>query len=144
MNRLSLSLVALSLLAAPSLRAQAPEALWYATNDERSVQSFLEHADRISVVAPQSFSMDSIGIIWGQVDPRMVATARAKKVKLIPLIVNPGFDQSIFHHVLTNPDARQRAVHNIAALCRDNRFDGIQFDFENVRVTDRDAFTSDR
>jgi spore germination protein YaaH len=131
-----------TLLSVPALRAQAPERLWYATNDERSVQSFLAHADRISVVAPQSFSMDSIGLIWGQVDPRMVATARAKGVKLIPLIVNPGFDQSIFHRVLVTPESRLRAVRNITALCRDNKFDGIQFDFENVRVTDRDAFTS--
>jgi spore germination protein YaaH len=131
-----------TLLSVPALRAQAPERLWYATNDERSVQSFLAHADGISVVAPQSFSMDSIGLIWGQVDPRMVATARAKGVKLIPLIVNPGFDQSIFHRVLVTPESRRRAVRNITALCRDNKFDGIQFDFENVRVTDRDAFTS--
>lgn len=113
--------------------------LWYTTNDERSVQSFLAHEDRISVVASQWFSMDSIGIIGGQVDPRMVATARAKKVKLNPLIVNPGFDLPIFHHALTDPNARKRAVHNITALCRDNRSDGIQFDFENVRVTDREA-----
>lgn len=127
---------------AGAARAQAPERLWYATDDERSVQSFLAHADRISVVAPQSFSMDSIGLIWGRVDPRMVAAARARGVKLIPLIVNPGFDQGSFHHVLASPDARQRAVRSITALCRDNRFDGIQFDFENVRVSDRDAFTA--
>jgi spore germination protein YaaH len=139
---LNFALALVALLSVPALHAQAPERLWYATNDERSVQSFLAHADRISVVAPQSFSMDSIGLIWGQVDPRMVATARAKGVKLIPLIVNPGFDQSIFHRVLVTPESRRRAVRNITALCRDNKFDGIQFDFENVRVTDRDAFTS--
>src|SRR5690349_19997365 len=137
MRRSILSLIAAGLLATPSVRPQAPEAPWYAANDERSVRSFLAHADRISVVAPQSFSMASIGIIWGHLDPPMVATARAKKVKLIPLIVNPGFDQSIFHHVLTNPDARKRAVHNNTALCRHNYFDGIQYHFENVRVTDR-------
>ena len=118
------------------------EALWYSTDAEASVQSFLAHADQISIVAPQSFSMDSVGIIWGRVDARVIATARARHVKLIPLIVNPGFDQQIFHHVLVNPEARQRAVRNIAALCRDNHFDGIQFDFENVNIADRDAFTA--
>ena len=141
-RRILLALLALVAPAARFARAQAPEALWYATNSEQSVQSFLAHADRISVIAPQSFSMDSIGLIWGQVDQRMVATARAKHVKLVPLIVNPGFDQSIFHHVLVSPESRSRAVRSITALCRDNHFDGIQFDFENVRVTDRDAFTS--
>jgi spore germination protein YaaH len=138
----------LALLALPSLLAVRPalsqttEALWYSTDAESSVRSFLAHADRISIVAPQSFSMDSIGLIWGRVDPRVIATARAKGVKVVPLIVNPGFDQAIFHRVLTAPDARRRAIRNITALCRDNRFDGIQFDFENISVTDRDAFTS--
>jgi spore germination protein YaaH len=122
--------------------AQSTEALWYSTDTEASVQSFLANASRISVVAPQSFSMDSIGIISGRVDPRVVAKAREAKVKLVPLIVNPGFDQAIFHHVLTTPDARRRAIRSITALCRDNRFDGIQFDFENISVADRDAFTS--
>src|SRR6476469_5869728 len=118
------------------------EALWYSTDAEASVQSFLAHADQITVVAPQSFSIDSIGTIWGRVDSRVIVTARAKGVKLIPLIVNPGFDQAIIHHILNAQDARHRAIRNIAALCRDNKFDGIQFDFENVTVTDRDAFTS--
>ena len=136
-----LRLLALLALATP-LSAQVPEALWYSTDSETSVQSFLANADRISIVSPQSFSMDSIGIIWGRVDARVIAKAKEKGVKVIPLIVNPGFDQRIFHNVLTSPDARRRAVRNIAALCRDNGFDGIQFDFENISVTDRDAFTS--
>jgi spore germination protein YaaH len=123
-------------------RGQTLEALWYSTDAEPSVQSFLANASRISIVAPQSFSMDSIGIIWGRIDPRVVAKARQANVKLVPLIVNPGFDQGVFHHVLTNPDARRRAVRSITALCRENRFDGIQFDFENISVADRDAFTS--
>lgn len=143
MRPLPATLLALATLAvALPAHGQSVEALWYSTDAEQSVQSFLAHADRISVVAPQSFSMDSIGIIWGRVDARVLATARAKGVKVVPLIVNPGFDQAIFHHVLVNADARRRAVRNITALCRDNRFDGIQFDFENISVTDRDAFTA--
>lgn len=137
------SLLAFLMSVAPlATSAQAPEALWYSTDAEASVQSFLANASRISIVAPQSFSMDSIGVIWGRVDRRVIAKAREAKVKLVPLIVNPGFDQAIFHHVLTTPDARRRAIRNITALCRDNRFDGIQFDFENISVADRDAFTS--
>jgi len=137
-------LLALTVTATAAARPAAAqtEALWYSTDAEPSVQSFLAHADQVGVVAPQSFSIDSIGTIWGRVDSRVIATARAKGVKLIPLIVNPGFDQAIIHHILNAPEARRRAVRNIAALCRDNKFDGIQFDFENVNVTDRDAFTS--
>jgi spore germination protein YaaH len=44
--------------------------------------------------------------------------------------------------VLTVPDVRLRAIQGLAALCRDNHLDGIQFDIENVHVSDKDAFTS--
>lgn len=85
--------------------------------------------------------MDSAGFIRGSVDPRVIATAKAKGVKLVPLVMNPGFDQPSIHRVLNEPTARAQALRSLAALCRDNKFDGIQFDFENFHVSDKDAFT---
>jgi spore germination protein YaaH len=123
-------------------RGQKMEALWYAAGSEQSTQAFLAHADRISVVSPQVFAFDSLGNISGQVDPRVVAAAREHHVQLIPLVMNPGFNQALMHRILTVPDARQHALESLAALCRDNQFDGIQFDIENVHVSDKDALTS--
>ena len=133
--------LALLLVATPCV-AQRPEALWYSVGREESTQSFLAHADKISIISPQVFSLDSLGVIRGKVDPRVVAKAHEKGVKLVPLVMNPGFDQPTIHRVLTNADARKRALDNLVALCRDNHFDGIQFDIENVHVTDKDALTS--
>ena len=130
-----------SLLYTAPATAQKPEALWYLRGEESS-QSFLAHADQISVVSPQVFEMDSTGVIRGSVDGRVIATARAKHVKLVPLVMNPGFDQPSFHRVLTDSGARATALRSLAALCRDHKFDGIQFDFENIHVRDKDAFTS--
>ena len=121
--------------------AQRLEALWYLRGEE-SIQAFIAHADQISIVSPQVFVMDSTGTIRGSVDPRVIATAKAKGVKLIPLVMNPGFDQPSIHRVLNHPEARATALRSLAALCRDNKFDGIQFDYENFHVSDRDAFTS--
>jgi spore germination protein YaaH len=56
--------------------------------------------------------------------------------------MNPGFDQPSIHRVLNHAEARATALRSLAALCRDNKFDGIQFDFENFHVRDKDAFTS--
>jgi spore germination protein YaaH len=125
----------------PHLAPSKLESLWYARG-ESSAQSFLAHADQISIVSEQVFSLDSNGIIRGAMDPRIVAAAREHHVKLVPLVMNPGFDQPSIHRVLTNSDARARALHSLAALCRDERLDGIQFDIENVHVRDKDAFTS--
>jgi spore germination protein len=133
---------ATAMLVASVAVAQRPEALWYIRNEESGIQSFLKNADQISIISPQVFSMDSTGVIRGRVDPRVVETARAKNVKLIPLVMNPGFNQPTMHRVLTNPVARARGIRSLAALCRDNKFDGIQFDFENFHLNDKDAFTS--
>jgi spore germination protein YaaH len=126
---------------APAAHAQRLEALWYLRGEE-SIQSFLAHAGQISIIAPQVFQMDSTGVITGHVDPRVIETARARGVKLMPLVMNPGFDQPSIHRVLNDPQARAQALRSLAALCRDHKFYGIQFDFENFHVRDRDAFTS--
>jgi len=126
----------------PRANAQKLEALWYSTSGEQSTQSFVAHAAQISIVSPQVFSFDSLGAITGKVDPRVVAAARQNGVKLVPLVMNPGFDQPLIHRVLTVPAARRRAIESLVTLCQTNHFDGLQFDIENVNVSDKDAFTS--
>ena len=130
------------LFTASPLASQQPEALWYSVGGEQSTQGFLAHADKISIVSPQVFTIDSLGVIRGGVDPRVVSAAHAKGVKLVPLVMNPGFDQPTIHRILNVADARQRAISNLIALCRDNHFDGLQFDIENVNVADKDRLTS--
>ena len=140
MNRTVLALLLLGGQAALSQK-RPMESLWYLRGEE-SIQAFLAHADQISIVSPQVFSMDSAGFIRGSVDLRVIASAKAKGVKLVPLVMNPGFDQPSIHRVLNDPGARAQALRSLAALCRDNKLDGIQFDFENFHVSDRNSFTS--
>ena len=136
------TLVAAILTTACAAHTAPLEAIWYARNSDASVVSFVANAARISIIAPQVFALDSLGDIGGSIDPRIVATARAQGVKVVPLVMNPGFDQPSIHRVLNVVTARANAIRNLAALCRDNHLDGIQFDIENVHVSDRDAFTS--
>ncbi|MEO6876902.1 MAG: glycosyl hydrolase family 18 protein [Gemmatimonadaceae bacterium] len=121
--------------------AQRMEALWYSTDAERSVQSFLDHAGAISIVSPQVFAFDTRGAIHGHLDPRIVAAAHAHGVKLMPLVLNAGFDQPTIHRLLTVSSVQRRAVSALVSLCREQHLDGIQFDIENVHVADRDALT---
>ena len=140
---ITLSLVAVVVLSGGARASgQKPEALWYSVGSEASTQSFIAHARQISIVSPQVFVIDSFGVIRGKVDPRVVAAAREKGVKLMPLVMNPGFDQPTIHRILTLTSARRRAIASLVALCRDNHFDGLQFDIESVHVRDKAAFTS--
>jgi spore germination protein YaaH len=138
---LLLSSIVLAACAPQAIAPSRLESLWYARG-EASTQSFLAHAAQIAIVSPQVFSLDSNGVITGSIDPRIVATAREKHAKLVPLVMNPGFDQPSIHRVLNNPAARTHAINSLAALCRSQHLDGIQFDIENVHVSDKNAFTS--
>src|SRR5262245_17602520 len=127
-------LFGLLLLCTTPVRSQQKplEVLWYSVASEQSTQSFLAHADQISIVSPQVFAFDRDGAIHGHVDPRVIQRAHEKNVKLMPLVMNPGFDQPLIHHLLNTPEARKRAIASLVSLCRDNHFDGLQFDLENV------------
>jgi spore germination protein len=122
--------------------AQRPEALYYAVNERESIESFKANVRFIDIVGPQVYRVDSAGNFSGSVDPQMLALAKQHKVKVMPLMINTGFDQPAFHALLMNPQAQERAVRTMLALCRQYGFYGMQFDFENILVSDKDAFTA--
>jgi spore germination protein YaaH len=122
--------------------AQPPESIWYIRNNDDGIRSFAANARHISVIAPQVYSIDSAGTIRGGMDPRIVTIAREHGVRLMPLVMNPGFDLGILHHIVTNTAARTASAHSMAEICRRERVHGIQLDFENLHVSDRDAFTA--
>ena len=141
-SRIISVLSALLFAAACAHQPQPLESVWYSRNNDESVQSFVAHASQVSIVSPQVFAFDSLGDIRGSVDARVLKAAKEHGVKMVPLVMNPGFSQPVIHRVLTVPAARANAIQQLAALCRDNHLDGIQFDIENVHVSDKDAFTS--
>ena len=106
----TIAVLAAALCLARPAAAQRWEALWYSTDSPKSTESFLAHAGQISVVAPQVFAFDRNGGIHGKLDRRVVAAAREHGVKLVPLVMNPGFDQPTIHRILNTPTVRGRAV----------------------------------
>lgn len=117
------------------------ERLFYYVDDKPSYQSFVSHAGEIDVVAPAVYSVDENGVVWGEIDRRVLEVAARDGVKVVPLVHNPGFDQEMVHGLLADSTARRRAIGALLELCREHGFAGFQFDFENVHIDDRDAFT---
>jgi spore germination protein YaaH len=98
--------------------------------------------DKIDIVGPQVYTVDSLGIVWGSLDPRVKRLADEHEVKVMPLLVNEGFNQPALRRLLADSAARNRAIRSLVRLCRDEGYWGIQFDVENVNIEDRDRFTS--
>jgi spore germination protein YaaH len=138
--RLLLLLTAL-LLPGHALAQQPIQRLFYYYDDPGAWESLRRNIDQISVVAPSGYNVDEDGIVWGDVDARVRDLARERGVAVMPLVVNPGFNQEVLHRFLASDAARGRAVASLLELCRRNGWTGLQVDFENLSVNDRDAFT---
>jgi len=132
---------ALLSLRAPAREEYPMESLWYLVNSEESVQAFLDHADRVTIVAPQVFRVNAQGAIRGEVDGRVLRVAREKGIRVMPLVYQAGFDLPTLRKLLASPEARLRAAGEMAQLCRDGGFWGIQLDLEHIHVSDRDRLT---
>ena len=141
--RRSLALLALLVLTLPAAaRPQAPERLFYYVDREDSYRSFVAHADRIAVLGPQVYTVDSLGIVYGSLDRRVLELAKARGVKVMPLLVNEGFNQPALRRLLADSAAKARAINSLVELCRRHGYWGIQFDVENINIQDRDRFTA--
>ncbi|PAU94127.1 hypothetical protein CK503_07900 [Aliifodinibius salipaludis] len=137
-----LFLFGLFLLAFSDTKAQYnSENLFYYVDTEDSFESFEANSDHISIVAPQTYSISKTGILWGEVDSRVMEIAEEKGIDVIPLVVNPGFDRELFHNFLQDSSAQHRTINMMVDLALKHGYAGWQFDFENIHINDRNAFT---
>ena len=117
------------------------ENLFYMVNTPESFESFQANADQISIVCPQTFAVSRQGVLTGSLDPRVLSLARKNNIKVMPLVVNPGFDQKILHDLITDPVARKRSIDMMLAYAAKYKIDGWQFDLEHLALADQAAFT---
>ena len=144
MRRIRLILfVVLYILGVSSLVAQnTGERIFYMDASEDSFRSLERNAQHIDIIGPQCLKVDEDGVVWGGVDRRIVAVAKKHNVKIMPLIVNPGFNLEMLHKVLISREAQERCVVALLDLCRKEGWYGIQYDFENIHIADKAAFTA--
>ena len=119
-----------------------PKALFYLTQDPAGVRSFLAHSRKIDILVPTWYSVDASGLVWGGPDELVMKTARDRHVPVMPIIVNPGFNQNAFHKLVNRTSAQAHLIDSLLRECKMHGYSGIQFDFENVIWTDREALTA--
>ena len=120
----------------------AQERLFYYVDREDAYRSLVAHIDQITVLGPQSYTVDSLGTFFGGVDARVLRLAKEHQVKVMPLVVNEGFNQPALRRLLGDAGAQRRSIQAMVAACRRHGYSGIQFDVENINELDRDRFTT--
>jgi spore germination protein YaaH len=105
-------------------------------------QTLLANADVLDEVNFFWYTLGADGGIQGGVmASQAVQVARDAGLRVVPSIVNGGFDAQRVSLVVNDPARRQQHIQDILALVRDNDYDGIDIDYESLNPADRDAFS---
>jgi spore germination protein YaaH len=132
--------VVLTVFLCGSVAFAQPKALFYMTTNPDSVKSFTEHADKVDILVPAWYSVDSNGLVWGGPNPAVLQTAVAHHVPVMPIVAL--MHQVDLHKFFTTPAARSAFVAALLSESKRFGYSGFQIDFEDVNWTDRDLLSS--
>ncbi|KAJ3430113.1 chitinase domain-containing protein [Anaeramoeba flamelloides] len=117
------------------------ERLIYVTGNERSLNSVAENYQKIDIASPQCYTTNKYGELSGGVDPILQKLSDEGKIKLLPLVMNKGFDDEILTVLLRNQTAQDLFLGSLVKEAKKHNFIGWQYDFEHLLITNRDVYT---
>jgi spore germination protein YaaH len=115
--------------------------MYYYTPDAHGLESLKARAEEMTVLGPQSFKVESDGVVRGEIPAEVLEIARAANLPLMPLVVNPGFDRATASALLRNPQHQERAAAFLAYLAKRDNYVGWQLDLENIDPSDKALYT---
>ena len=120
--------------------AQGTKTEFWMSNGLTSVNSFMEHKDKIDIISPTWYQIDETGLVTGEPQPNVLKAAKAAHVTIIPLFAL--FDHVKAHQLMNDPKAQDAMNEAFIRECKENGYDGINYDIEDVMWTDRDALSA--
>jgi spore germination protein YaaH len=103
--------------------------------------SKLKNINGLDVVSPTWFSIvDKQGTVTNRADSGYVKWAHSNGQKIWALVGN-GSDPDITHGFLNNTDIREKIIQQLLIYAKLYKLDGINIDFENINIEDRDMLT---
>lgn len=103
--------------------------------------SFKSNDKAIDVLAAQAYQVDEHGIVWGYVDPQIMNIAKTHSIKIMPLVTNALYDKEKTHLFFQNETALTHAIQSLVNACKQFHYYGMQLDFENIGIADRESLT---
>lgn len=112
----------------------------------RVFDTFKKHVDQVTILAPEPFIVDRSGVVYGEIEPKLLKLAKEHNVKIMPQIKNMDFTKGLFskewvHNILNDEKTRNRTIESMVNLCKQYGLWGMQVDFENVHIDDKNALT---
>lgn len=120
--------------------ASAQKTEFWMGNGHASVESFMAHKDKIDVISPTWYQIDDDGLVTGEPQPMVLKAAKAAHMTIVPLFAI--FDHVKIHTLINDPKAQDEMIKSFVRDCKENGYDGINYDIEDVMWTDRDALSA--
>ena len=129
------------LLFAPFVaQAAAPKAMFYLTNNQEGVRSFLDHRDKIDILVPTWYDVSAEGLVAGSPNRPVLDAANAAHIQVVPIFTLMNKEGA--HKFLNDAKAQEGMIAGMLRECKAHGYAGVQFDFEDISWTDRDALSS--
>ncbi len=133
-------LAALLLLTPLMSLAQQPKAMFFLQNNADGVRSFQEHKGKIDTLVPTWYDVTPDGLVAGSPNQPVLDQANAAHIQVIPIFTLMSKEGA--HKLLANPQAQDGMIAGMLRECKNHGYAGVQFDFENISWTDRDALSA--
>ncbi len=118
------------------------ESIFYYIPGKSAFASIQSNADKITTLAPQAYTVNESGELKGSLSAQATELITKNNIKLMPLIANQGFSQTIIHTILVSPELQNKVVDQLITEAQVKNYIGWQFDFERIPATDRDAYSA--
>ena len=120
--------------------ARAQKTEFWMNNSKASVDSFLAHKDKSNVISPTWYQFDETGLVTGEPQPVVLQAAKQAHVTLIPLFALMNHEK--IHMLIGDQKAQDEMNRAFVRECRENGYDGVNLDIEDVMWTDRDGLSA--
>jgi len=110
--------------------------------EQEGILSLQKNADKIDIIAPQFYDVSEELKLVGDLSPQLKEIIKQKELKVMPLVVNQGFRQSIINNLLISDKAQEDIIESLVSVAKKEKYIGWQFDFENISYLDRDLYSA--
>jgi spore germination protein YaaH len=121
--------------------AARPLALYYSMGDTFGLDSIVEHASEMTVLAPQCYWLDQDGNIQGSIPLPVMEAARRAQLPVMPLLYNRDFSRSDATALLNNRGLQRQVIKSMADIAGRENLLGFQLDFENIDPHDENLYS---
>jgi spore germination protein YaaH len=124
--------------AKPALAAGSLRWAYYVPDDPRSYRSLAARHAYLDIVSPDAWRLQRDGSITSRVQPNVIAQMRAWGLRVVPMIQKWSYGDKM-HGFFSSPALRAKAANTLAELVINGKYDGINFDIENIEPRDGPA-----